>query len=237
MSRSIAGLICVVFLLAQMSQPFAQTLVANQSFMLAQLETDSSVSGIDLDPPQVDHIPVASGVAGAIQSISVRASDVQGIASVTLFYRSNTSVEYKQQLMRPVYGTENFTAGIDTSPEHSVIEYYFLVIDTGGNKVLNGFPYEPFARMLTAPVIDNAGGSESQIAADQEAKASGTGTAGSGAAGATGEGRRSNASRLLWIALGVLAVGALASAGGGGGSSQPASEDTVPVILNVPVPQ
>ena len=235
LQRKVTGLMSVVFLLMQMSQPFAQTLTANQFLKLAQLDAASPVEGIDLDPPQVDHIPVSSGVAGSVQSISVKASDAQGVASVTLLYRSAVNAEYKRVLMQPVVGTDNYTVAIDSSSAQRFIEYYFLVIDTGGNKVLNGFPYEPFTRALTEPTLALENVSDQDLPASSSTQTETT--VETPPLESADEPRQSNSNTLLWVALGVLAVGVLASAsGGGGGGSSADSGETVPVILNVPVP-
>lgn len=228
MLQSLARFFCVVFLLVQMSQPFAQVVQVSEFFQLAQLDSASNDGGIDLDPPQVDHIPVASGVAGSAQSLSVKAVDVQGISSVTLLHRANPDDEYKRVLMRQVSGTDNFTVSIDLGIEQRLIEYYFLVIDVGGNKVLNGFPYEPFSRILTEPKIpiEESKPVEAQNAPPQNPPEVST----------TTEQMAQNKTALLWVALGVLAIGAIAASSGGGEGTPTSSGETVPVILNVPLP-
>lgn len=230
-----------------MSQPFAQVALEGQFVQLAQVDDVSSSGGIDLDPPQVDHIPVVSGVAGSPQSFSVKAVDVQGISSVTLLYRANPEDEYKRVLMQQVSGTDDFSVSIDVSLEHRLIEYYFLVIDIGGNKVLNGFPYDPFSRTLTQPqaIIEDStltAPVESPQDLPQQV------TSNVPAAPELPEAKEEvvNKKTLLWVALGVAVIGALigvSSGGGGGGGGEQGSgsaeetEETVPVIVNVPLPE
>lgn len=236
LQRLIAKLFCLVFLWAQMSQPFAQVAHESVSFQLVQLVADSSNGDIDLDPPQVDHIPVSSGVAGSAQSLSVKAFDSQGIASVTLLYRTSSEGEYKRVLMQQVIGTDNFTVEIESSIVHRLIEYYFLVIDIGGNKVLNGFPYEPFSRVLTEPRIAVEDTQvETELAENGEAPKVQRPASSDGLATGTTKQSAQSKTALLWVVLGVVAIGALA-ASSGGGENAPASGETVPVILNVPLP-
>lgn len=246
--KQITKSVCLIFLIMQITQPFAHAARAGQTLQLAQLVV-TSTGDIDLDPPEVDHIPVASGVAGAVQSISVRAVDVQGIASVTLLYRASPAGEYKQVLMRQVSGTDNFTVSVDTAAEQDLIEYYFLVIDSGGNKVLNGFPYKPFSRVLApqqalVPDLSSPAEKPSDNAQAQGMPASATvavdDTANAPETKDAGQGKQ-----LLWVVVGVLAVGLLAAGAAGSGGSDTTTggaggtgtgTQTVPVILNIPLP-
>lgn len=238
MVRPFASLLCVVCFAAQSSSTFASTfpalevfpsLTSNKVIRLAQLEE----TVIDLDPPQVDHIPSEAGIAGETQSISVRAVDAQGISSVTLMHRADSAGEYESVLMRRVAGSDNFIAAIDSAREQRVVEYYFLVIDTGGNKVLSGFPYKPFARaLIPRPSVEPLPGNGTPVGGEapaQTAKSTNVGNVSpnTGNGGSTGR-------VVLWAVLGLVVLGALASAGGGD-SGSPAT-DTVPVILDIPLP-
>lgn len=229
-----------------MAQPFAGNLQSSggdlwssevvgsvQVIRLAQL----GASVIDLDPPEVDHVPVAAGVAGTSQSVSVKAVDAQGVASVTLLYRNNPANEYKRVLMRRVAGSDNYTVTLESTVDQRMIEYYFLVIDTGGNKVLSGFPYEPFTRTLTQQLAIESVPSEntgiSEIEPPIPVQAVRDGETDNRPATTTSDSQSSSA--VVWAVLGVLVLGALASAGGGGDSAAP-SAGTVPVIFDIPVP-
>lgn len=190
-------------------------------WQLAPFLSAQTLSQIDLDPPQVDHIPFSSGIAGEAQSFSVKAVDSQGIASATLLYRTQGDTDYRQVAMTQASGTENYTALVQTTSQQQSIEYYFLVIDQGGNKVLNGFPYEPFTRTLVSPVA------EPKTTAIQPAEVPIIEPAESD--------RFSNRNTILFGAIGVLLVGALLSSSGSGGNSDNAGEQ-VPVVVNVPLP-
>lgn len=192
-------------------------------WQLAPLISAQTLAQIDLDPPQVDHIPFSSGIAGEAQSFSVKAVDSQGIASATLLYRIQTpgDTDYRQVTMTQASGTENYTALVQTTSQQQTIEYYFLVIDQGGNKVLNGFPYEPFRRTLVAPVAEpiTTAVKPADIPITEPKESD----------------RFNNSNTILLSAMGVLLVGALLSSSGGGGSSDNGGEQ-VQVIVNVPLP-
>ena len=185
-----------------------------------------TLAQIDLDPPQVDHIPFASGIAGEDQSFSVKAIDSQGIDSVTLFYRIPSDTDYRQIPMTRAPGTDNFTALLQTTTLQTSIEYYFLVVDVGGNRVLNGFPYEPFKRTLAAPVStpQNLPAVTAVTPGNEQIQTK----------------PASNKNAIIIGAVGVLVVGALLSASGGGndsgGNSGGNSGEQVQVVVNVPLP-
>ena len=50
--------------------------------------------------------------------------------------------------MRQVEGTSEFVVTIDTLVDQNRIEYYIEAVDTGGNRVLKGFPFFPLVRQL-----------------------------------------------------------------------------------------
>ena len=238
MVRPVARILCVAFFATQTSSTFASTLPvmdvfpslsSNKVIRLAQLEE----TVIDLDPPQVDHIPSEAGIAGETQSISVKAVDAQGISSVTLMHRADSAGEYESVLMRRVAGSDNFVAAIDSAREQRVVEYYFLVIDTGGNKVLSGFPYKPFARVLISrPSVDPLSGNKSPVGGEAPAQSAKSTSVGNVSPNTSNDGSAGKV--VLWAVLGLVVLGALASAGGGD-SGSPAG-DTVPVILDIPLP-
>lgn len=190
-------------------------------WQLAPLLSAQTLLQIDLDPPQVDHIPFSSGIAGEAQSFSVKAVDTQGIASATLFYRIQGDTDYRQVTLTQASGTENYTVLVQTTTLQQAIEYYFLVIDQGGNKVLNGFPYEPFTRTLVAPVAEpvTTAIKPAEVPIIEPAESN----------------RFGSRNTILFSAIGVLLVGALLSSSGSGESSENGGEQ-VPVVVNVPLP-
>jgi hypothetical protein len=177
----------------------------------AQALTDD----IDFDPPVIDHESLVTGIAGELQVFSAVVVDDRGLERVTLYYRSATGQDYQQVPMQRLSGTDNYTASVDSSVGQQKVEYYIEALDTGGNRVLKGFPFFPLVRSLEAPP-------PVQVAEKP-------------APPPTPE--RNNT---LYIVLGVLAVGLLAglaggSDGGGGGGGEP-TDNTVPLTINVSPP-
>ncbi len=160
----------------------------------------------DIDAPIIALDEVASGFAGEAQVFSAKVSDDKTLVSVILYHRLTGDEAYLAQKMEKIGSTDVFTATIETdSGDNRNIEYYVQAEDAGGNKSLTGFAFDPLVRELRAgnPIIVPA---------------------------ATP--RVSNRNRWLLAALGVLAVGVLASqAGGGSGGTQ--SPQDVPVNITV----
>ena len=220
------------------------------TLLLQQFATTAvHAAGLDLDPPEVTHVAISEGVAGEAQSFKVRAFDLQGIQSVNLMIKSNLQDDYRPILMQSVPDTQDFIASTSTTVEQKYLDYYFLVIDTGGNKVLRGFPFEPFKRTLSVPASDTA------ITNTVETQPASTGSdAFSTSAGennnqrdsinsATDQAIIANDSEkpnlLLWGAVSLLVLGVLASSGGGDSDSGVGEGGgaTVPVTLTVPLPR
>ena len=210
---------------------------SSTGFTLAQLEIETTVTAeIDLDPPLVDHIPVSSGVAGSMQSFSVKATDTRGIESVTLYYRAKNQDAYSSAAMTRLAGTDNYAVSVQSSEQQRQFEYYFLVVDTGGNKVLNGFPYEPFERFLSQPLSESANGD------GQPERLTGS-SAGEPSAqpvpvepGIDASSASGSSKTILWGVLGVLILGALVS-GSLGGDEGNSGGARVPVTVSVPLPR
>lgn len=195
----------------------AVTLLLNQSWS-GVVVGQSLPSGIDLDPPVIDHEALERGVAGEPQRFSALVVDDRGIESVQLFYRPAASGEYANVTMSQIADTDNYTATVNTDASQRRIEYYIEVLDIGGNRVLKGFPFYPLVRGLNIPKINQTQLTRAPV--PQEAVSSGPGT-------------------LLYVVVGVLAVGLLASLASGGGDSgggEPPPNDQVPLTINVSPP-
>lgn len=189
------------------------TMVSAQS--LAQ--TPDWPGEIDLDPPVIDHEALVTGISAEQQAFSAIVVDDRGLEHVMLFHRNRSGAEYASVQMQNVAGSDEYTATIDTAVGQTRIEYYIEALDTGGNRVLKGFPFFPLVRDLNVPTANVAQELEPDEATDR---------------------------RLIYVLLGVAAVGvaALALAGGsddggndGGGDTQP-GPGTVPLIIEVSPP-
>ena len=198
----------------------ALTLAISQvAWSVAQAQNLSE--DIDFDPPVIDHESLDTGTAGELQVFSALVVDDRGLERVTLFYRSTTGQDYREVPMQQLTGTDNFTASVDTELDQQKIDYYIEALDTGGNRVLKGFPFFPLVRALDPPVA-------APVVAEPAAPA----------AEPKGSGRS-----VLYIVLGALAVGLLAGLAGsgdsGGGGSNGGGENpdnTVPLTINVSPP-
>lgn len=180
-------------------------------FFVSLLVTQSlHAQATDLQPPTIGLEEIDSGVAGETQSFTVTVIDDQKLVSVILYYRLAGDENYLSTDMSPVANTDIYSASVEiTTDDPRDIEYYIQAEDSGGNKALKGFAFDPLVRM---------------IAADQIAIAT-------VAAGPTPASRNR---KIFWGALGVLAVVILASQAGGGGSGNNSPNTTqVPIDLEV----
>ncbi len=187
------------------------------AFSVAQAQTISD--DIDFDPPVIDHESLVSGVSGEIQVFSALVVDDRGLERVTLYYRSTTGQEYQQVPMQRLSATDNYTASVDSAVDQKKIEYYIEALDSGGNRVLKGFPFFPLVRGLEAP---------RQVPVAEQA--------------VTPPPAEAKSNNALYIVLGVLAVGLIvglaggSSDNGGGGGGVPPDDNTVPLTINVSPP-
>lgn len=191
------------------------TLVALQLFMQVMLVMPSSswAQSLDTDPPTIDFKPVVEGMKGDSQVFSATVSDDREVAAVLLHYRLDDESEYQNRTMTPIGTTGIFTTTVRIDNSVDVIQYYIEATDTAGNRTLQGFAFDPIERQLLGGQVPAA-----EPAREVE-PAPGMST-----------GRK-----ILYGVLGLIVVGALASAAGGsgGGSGTP----TVPVTINVgPLP-
>lgn len=186
---------------------------AVKTIRLAQ--ADSSWPGeidIDIDPPVIDHEALVTGISSEPQNFSAIVVDDRGLQHVMLFYRDRSGAQYESVPMQSADTSSEYTASIDTALGQTRIEYYIEALDTGGNRVLKGFPFFPLVRELT-PQTANAPVEKASSAPD---------------------------SRIIYVLLGVAAVGlALAlSSSDDGSNTDPdtPTPGTVPLTIEVTPP-
>lgn len=183
-------------------------LLFNQTwFVVAQAQFPSE---LDIDPPIIDHASLENGVAGELQLFSALVIDDRGIEYVDLYYRGSPDSEYNKTPMEAVAGTSNFAVTLDTVANQSKIEYYIEAADTGGNRVLKGFPFYPLVRNLEIPKSVTPVVEKAPVVAND-----------------TGD------TKWLYIVIGALAVGFLASSISSGGGTNPEPEEQVPLTINI----
>lgn len=179
------------------------------------------------DPPVIDLQLVETGTLGDSQVFSATVTDNNGVADVVLYYRLMGESEYANTPMFIIPGTSIYTVTLDiNSEEETAVEYYVSASDNANNRSVTGFAFDPLTRVLIAS--DQLAGTTEPAPAQTEPVA------------APKRAGLSTGRKLLYGALAVLAVGAIAAAasGGGGSSSGGSSEapgggPTIPVVITV----
>lgn len=171
---------------------------------------------LDIDPPVIDHEALEIGVAGESQLFSAQIIDDKGIEYVDMYYRASANNDYLKAPMAATSGSDRYTVTVPTELGQARIEYYIEAADTGGNRVLKGFPFFPLVRNLNVPVPV-----QPTITTSTSVEESGGGQ-----------------SKLLYVLLGALAVGLLvsASSGGDGNDNGTGTGGDVPLTINITSP-
>jgi len=178
---------------------------------------------IDVEPPLIEHSIVSSVDADTRQSFFATVVDDDELDSVSLYYRFQNDPTYSNVVMNRVSFSSTYIAHVPTAPDSDRnIEYYIQARDKSGNRTVRGYAFNPLVREIrlaeTTPVASTS---------DTGGKTSGSGT-----------GRT-----VLYVVLGVLALGLAAGAlgntgGGGGGTGQtsgcPNGVCTISVTVGTP---
>ncbi len=180
----------------------------------------ANAQAVDVEPPTIEHESVDQGVRGETQVFSATVADNNAISSMTLHYRFGSTTGYITVPMSPISGTSIYTASVDTANASSdLIQYYMEARDTGGNRTVQGFAFDPFERVLVdddaAIVTDTTSANPTVVAAAPRE-------------------RMSTQRKIIYGLLGVLVVGGLAAASSSGGSSGGSSEEQVDLTIFVP---
>jgi len=188
----------------------------------AQAGTPLTEPGSDVNPPVIELEAIPQGIAGQDQVFTALVADNGNLQDVKLYYRFSNQQAYQSLLMESLGRTDYYIATVTTSADETrSIEYYVQARDVAGNRIVEGFAYEPLVRQLLAPDTSNAPTQTTapQVAAEEPAAESGGGL------------------KVWQIVLGVVAVGALAglaaSSGGDGGGS---GGQTVPLTITIDAP-
>lgn len=178
---------------------------------------------IDIEPPVIDLEETTTGVAGESQVFTALVADNQALKDVKLYYRFNGQGPFASLLMLPLSDSGYYTAKIPTTrSETRAIEYYVQARDQSGNRVVSGYAFDPLVRTLTPQQQPQP----NIVAAPAEPPVADNTNTGSGG--------------VKWwhIALGVLAVGAIAGMSGdsGGGGDNNGTGNGVPITLTATPP-
>ncbi|KPJ96524.1 MAG: hypothetical protein AMJ53_00615 [Gammaproteobacteria bacterium SG8_11] len=187
-----------------------------------------SLPAADVSAPEVEHEPVNEPLSvGAMHQIKATVTDNVGVETVSLFYRRAGDSQYiRKAMLREAKDSDIYSITLGTKDLAAPgIEYYIQATDVAGNSVLYGYSFEP----IKLSVLTNA---------DLPADASDSSFT-EALNGDTME-KKKRSYKWVWIALGALAVGAVAAAasGGGGGDDggQSGSENPGSVTISAPVP-
>jgi len=180
----------------------------------------------DLIAPQIFHEPITENVkSNSSQQIKANVTDNVGIKTVTLFYRTIGTTNYKRISMSQSKGTNEYstTLGFEAMVEPG-IEYYIQAVDLAGNALLHGYSFSP----LKIGVLPTEATEKTHIAQTQPDSDD-----------APSDKKKIN--KWWWIGLGVLAAGAVAAAASSGGDDggNPTAAPTVEtgtVTVGAPVP-
>ena len=196
------------------------------TMMQLTLSVASAQSLPDAEPPVIELERILTGEAGTAQVFTAQVVDDRELVDVVLYHRRAGRQPFTGSPMQALGDTAFFSATIVTEPDDArAIEYYVQARDGGGNRTVDGYAFDPHSRTLSvvpnvmakvpsAPVSPN-----SSEAADTPSFTVGG---------------------VPWwqIALGAVAVGALAAAAGGSsGGSSDQDDGTVPLTINLTEPR
>lgn len=167
-----------------------------------------SLPSTDLIAPQVIHDPIKEAMAaGKSQKFSAIVTDNIGVQSVTLFYRTVGSKEYKRKPMIG-QGSDTYSAIVDSAEmQEPGVEYYIQATDQAGNNLLHGYSFSPLTVSVSTAAIAKTATTTTQETPKEISYTP----------------KEESSNKWLWIGLGVLVVAAAAGGGGGGGGTSTAT--------------
>lgn len=175
---------------------------------------------VDAEPPTLQYDPVDRGVLGKEQTFAISATDNVELESVTFSYRFAEEADYERQPMLRQGNSDMFSITLPADALGSktdVIQYYIEAIDLEGNRTLEGFAFNPITRIL----VD-----ASQVGPAQTQAQSGV---------ISEFNNLSTGKKILYGALGVLAVGVLVAASDRGGTEVAPGVDVTVVVDQLPI--
>jgi hypothetical protein len=189
----------------------------------------------DLVAPEVSHEVIPGSLeAGSSVQIKATVTDNVGVKSVTLFYRTEGTQDYKRAPMIRIDNTDEYaiTLGKDDLVTPGV-EYYIQAMDLAGNSVLQGYSFSPLSINVVPPAAPKAKQAESVAEKAQP----------SGETSREEPKPKKKSKTWLWIGLGALALGVVAAAAGGGGGDGGTAAvngggggDTGTIVISAPPP-
>jgi len=176
----------------------------------------------DTQPPIIEIEALAESVADNTQVFAAQIAEDRLLRDATLYHRRQGQDAFIGATMKPLGDTGYYSVSVMTDPtDLRTIEYYVQARDESGNRTVSGFAFDPFQRQIL-PASARIATNTSQ-----------SGTTSTGVSTTSEPIKPALQRSWVRVALGVLAVGVIASAVGGGSSS---SGPTQNITLNVPDP-
>ncbi len=176
-------------------------------------------SSVDTHAPIIELVPMAEAEADDVQVFTVQAADDEILKDVILYYRRDGQLPYLPAPMNQIGSSGYYAATVETDRNDlRSIQYYIQARDESGNRTVEGFAFDPYIRSLNE---NNAYAAQQSLAIKSTPTVPATETA-------------ATASGIKWwhLALGVLAVGAIASSVGGDGNGDN-DNNLVPLTINL----
>jgi len=209
--------------LRQSAAPVSPLLAGVLLAALASAPLQAQDDAPDTRAPVIELEVLTEVAAADSQSFNAQVADDGELASVTLHHRREGDGPFVRSTMRALGGSGYFGVSIPTDRnDTSAIEYYIQAIDESGNRTVNGFAFDPLRRAFTEASLPLA-----------TAPNAATDAAAGGVIAKEAPRAASNSRRWWTVALGVVAVGALATLSGGGGDDD---NGNVPLTIDVPRP-
>lgn len=172
---------------------------------------------IDVEPPLIEHAITDAVEASSRQSFVATVVDDAELDNVSLYYRFQDDPAYGVVPMQRVSYSSTYIAHIPTNLDDARnIEYYIQAQDKAGNRTVRGYAFNPLLREINRP-----------LAAVEPAPTSASTSM------FESIGKRKTA---LYVVLGVLAVGAIASSVDSGSDPGPSCPNDV-CTINITVGQ
>ena len=207
---------------------FTLALVSSGFVLFSIASADQlSLPAADLIAPEVTHQGITQEiVAGSSIPIKAHVTDNRGVQSVILYYRVKGAKDYNQITMAKVGETDDYSA---TIPKEAVIEpgieYYIQAVDLAGNVLLHGFSFSPLI-VSVSPTSDGGAARAAVLTGGSIAVSNGDSAKGS---------EKLYKNKWLWIGVGVVAAGIIASQSGSDDSGGVTAKPTT-VVVNAPTP-
>jgi len=167
----------------------------------------------DLDSPEVFHDPFTETLPpGDVKAIIATATDSAGVKSLVLFYRQLGEKVYQQAVMQRIDASDKFSITLDSQYyQPPGIEYYIQATDSNGNGSLYGHAYTPMILVIEALAIQTVVEGVDVLPTTSENATLSTSETMARVLANTAVDSTSSSKKWLWIGLGVLAAGAIAS--------------------------